>query len=112
MLRWQCITGWRHVRIGRDALNNPFAFHQIRKQLNGEVSTSDTTDFAELFAHYALALQNNYDDISALGRLKQWCGNLKFEFNPVNHHLHDLRRSQTVTELVNKFREIMTEKPL
>ncbi|RNF50608.1 tRNA-dihydrouridine synthase family protein [Marinomonas hwangdonensis] len=112
LLRCQSITGCRHFMIGRGALNNPFAFHQIRKQLNGEVSTSDATDFAELFAHYALALQNNYDDISALGRLKQWCGHLKFEFNPVNHHLYDLRRSQTVTELVNKFREIMTEKPL
>jgi tRNA-dihydrouridine synthase C len=107
LLRCQSITGCQHFMIGRGSLNNPFVFQQIRAELNGQKSTIDATSLNTLFAGYSIKLQEYYDEVATLGRLKQWCGHLRFEFAEVKENLQILRRCKSVNELTQTFESIM-----
>jgi tRNA-dihydrouridine synthase C len=107
LLRCQSITGCQHFMIGRGSLNNPFIFRQIRAELNGQKSTIDATSLNTLFAGYSIKLQEYYDEVATLGRLKQWCGHLRFEFAEVKENLQILRRCKSVNELTQTFESIM-----
>jgi tRNA-dihydrouridine synthase C len=107
LLRCQSITGCQHFMIGRGALNNPFVFQQIRSKLNKQDNTVTTTTFIKLFADYTAKLQDHYDDVATLGRLKQWCGHLRFGFVEIKDNLQTLRRCQNISELTQTFSDIM-----
>jgi tRNA-dihydrouridine synthase C len=107
LLRCQSITGCQHFMIGRGSLNNPFVFQQIRKELNGQKSTADTTNLNRLFISYSRELQEHYDEVATLGRLKQWCGHLRFEFEEIKENLQTLRRCKSVNELTSTFNDAM-----
>ncbi|RBP79952.1 tRNA-U20a,U20b-dihydrouridine synthase [Marinomonas rhizomae] len=108
LLRCQSITGCQHFMIGRGSLNNPFIFQQIREGLNGESSTIDTLNLNTLFISYSSQLQEHYDEIATLGRLKQWCGHLRFGFEEVKENLQTLRRCKSVNELMQTFERAVT----
>lgn len=107
LLRCQSITGCQHFMIGRGSLNNPFVFQQIREQLNGHVSTIDRTLLKTLFASYSTELQKYCNDTDTLGRLKQWCGHLRFGFEEIQENLHTLRRCKSTYEIIKTFEDII-----
>lgn len=106
LLHCQSITGCQHFMIGRGSLNNPFVFQQIRNELSGQKDTTDTTILKTLFTDYSAELQQHYDDIVTLGRLKQWCGHLRFSFDEIKENLQTLRRCNSVNELTQAFENI------
>jgi tRNA-dihydrouridine synthase C len=109
LLSCQSITGCKHFMIGRGSLNNPFVFQQIRAGLNGQNNTIDLTTLNKLFAGYSTELQEYYDEVATLGRLKQWCGHLRFGFAEVKENLQTLRRCKSVNELTQTFESIITK---
>lgn len=106
LLHCLSITGCQHFMIGRGSLNNPFVFQQIRNELNGQKNTIDTAILKTLFADYSTELQKYYDDIVTLGRLKQWCGHLRFNFDEIKENLQILRHCSSVKELTQTFENI------
>ncbi|NLQ18155.1 tRNA-dihydrouridine synthase family protein [Marinomonas sp. M1K-6] len=107
LLRCQAITGCQHFMIGRGSLNNPFVFQQIRAELNGQTNAIESRTLTTLFTEYAIELQTHYDDITTLGRLKQWCGHLRFGFVEIKENLQILRRCRSVNELTQTFDNTM-----
>ncbi|REG78299.1 tRNA dihydrouridine synthase [Marinomonas pollencensis] len=104
--RCQAITGCRHFMIGRGSLNNPFVFQQIREQLNDTQSTGKPNALLPLFSSYHNQLKEHYDEVASLGRLKQWCGHLRYEYPSIKNNLQTLRRSNSTDELINTLREL------
>jgi len=109
LLRCKSITGCQHFMIGRGSLNNPFVFQQIRAALNEQQKTSYTTTLNQLFVSYSKQLQEHYDEVATLGRLKQWCGHLRFEFEDIKENLQVLRRCKSVNELTQTFESVLTK---
>ena len=107
LLRCQAITGCQHFMIGRGSLNNPFIFQQLRAKLNGEESDIDKAVFIKLFDSYSNELKQHYDEVAALGRLKQWCGHLRFSFIEIKENLQTLRRSKSTNDIVASLKDIM-----
>ncbi|WP_175404991.1 tRNA-dihydrouridine synthase [Marinomonas sp. FW-1] len=107
LLRCQAITGCQHFMIGRGSLNNPFIFQQLRAELNCEISSIDKSTFIKLFSTYTKELKQHYDEVATLGRLKQWCGHLRFNFVEIKENLQALRRSKNTDEITTCFEEIM-----
>ncbi|WP_268927922.1 tRNA dihydrouridine synthase [Marinomonas vulgaris] len=107
--RCQSISGCQHFMIGRGALNNPFVFQQIRSQLNGQAPIHDKGIFTQLFSDYSKELQQHYDETATLGRLKQWCGHLRYNFEEIQLNLQVLRRCKTTKELTREFERIFQE---
>jgi len=110
LLRCQSITGCHHFMIGRGALNNPFTFQIIRDQISGRAPQTNLSSLATIFRDYAKALQQHYDNVATLGRLKQWCGHLRFGFTDIRDNLQPLRHCQTIDELIQTFNSIALEK--
>jgi len=106
LLRCKSITGCRHFMIGRGALNNPFVFQQIRDQLNGLQYITDHDALLNIFSSYREQLKEHYDEVASLGRLKQWCGHLRFEYPAIKENLQTLRRSNSTDELIEKLDNI------
>lgn len=109
LLRCRAITGCQHFMIGRGSLNNPFVFRNIQAELNGQNSHADLTALAGLFINYTDALKEHYDEVATLGRLKQWCGHLRFGFVEVKENLQELRRCKSVNELTQTFESIISK---
>ncbi|MGB3385352.1 MAG: tRNA-dihydrouridine synthase family protein [Marinomonas sp.] len=106
LLRCQAITGCQHFMIGRGSLNNPFVFQQIRAQLSGATLPTDNDALLNLFNSYCNQLKAHYDEVASLGRLKQWCGHLRFEYPTIKENLQTLRRSKSTNELLERLDEI------
>ncbi|WP_420827970.1 tRNA dihydrouridine synthase [Marinomonas algarum] len=104
--RCQAISGCQHFMIGRGALNNPFVFQQIRHELAGHDITVDAQALIDTFTYYNKELQKHYDEVATLGRLKQWCGHLRFGYQEVKNDLQTLRRCTSTKELVDTFKSI------
>jgi len=100
----QAITGCNHFMIGRGSLNNPFIFRDLQRNLNGEKHTDNTDELIQLFSYYTERLKRDYDEIATLGRLKQWCGHLRFEFDFIRESLQELRRSKSTQEILEKIK--------
>ncbi|NVK74728.1 MAG: tRNA-dihydrouridine synthase family protein [Oceanospirillaceae bacterium] len=109
LLRCQSITGCHHFMIGRGSLNNPFVFQQIRQELIGQKGTIDTAILNQLFTEYSSKLREHYDEMATLGRLKQWCGHLRFGFEDIKNNLQILRRCKSVDELTKAFENTLTK---
>lgn len=110
LLRCQSITGCSHFMIGRGSLSNPFIFQDLRAVLgNKEIGARDN-DLIQLFQNYTLKLQEHYDEVATLGRLKQWCGHLRLEFDFIKDNLQELRRSKSTKEINQKMIEIKAKK--
>ncbi|MGO3739022.1 MAG: tRNA dihydrouridine synthase [Marinomonas foliarum] len=107
LLRCKSITGCQHFMIGRGSLNNPFIFQQLRTELNGNKSNIDKAIFINLFNSYTNELQQHYDEVATLGRLKQWCGHLRLNFIEIKENLQVLRRSKSTNEIAASFKDIM-----
>ncbi|WP_255826341.1 tRNA dihydrouridine synthase [Marinomonas rhizomae] len=110
LLRCQSITGCQHFMIGRGSLNNPFVFQQIREELNGQECTTNAASLNSLFINYSTELQEYYDEVATLGRLKQWCGHLRFGFEEIKDNLQTLRRCKSTSELTQTFESVITTK--
>jgi tRNA-dihydrouridine synthase C len=106
LLKCQSITGCDHFMIGRGSLNNPFIFQDLRATLNGESVIDHTKELIKTFTSYTTRLQQDYDEIATLGRLKQWCGHLRFEFDFIRENLQTLRRCKSVNELTTQIEKI------
>lgn len=104
--RCQSISGCQHFMIGRGALNNPYVFQQIRNALNGQKTGTVTDSIAPIFLDYAQELRQHYDEVATLGRLKQWCGHLRFGFSEIKDQLQTLRRCKTTNELAETIERI------
>lgn len=105
LLKCQAITGCHHFMIGRGSLNNPFIYQDLREAMKGNAVENHLNDLPALFTGYTKSLQEDYDEVATLGRLKQWCGHLRFEFDIIKENLQTLRRCTSVNELS----EIMTK---
>jgi tRNA-dihydrouridine synthase C len=106
LLKCQSITGCHHFMIGRGSLNNPFIFRDLRDTLNNKSIEDHTEELLTLFTSYTKRLQQDYDEVATLGRLKQWCGHLRFEFTFIKENLQTLRRCKNVEEISNEIRKI------
>lgn len=106
LLRCRSISGCQHFMIGRGSLNNPFVFQQIRDALNGKESHITAASLTPLFISYTEELRQHYDEVMTLGRLKQWCGHLRFGFSEIKDELQALRRCNSTKELTNVFERI------
>ena len=92
--------------IGRGSLNNPFVFQEIRSHLAGK-DTPPQQQLVELFLDYSQQLQQEYDEVATLGRLKQWCGHLRFNFPVIKTNLQSLRRCQSTQALNQLIKELL-----
>lgn len=99
-------TGCQHFMIGRGVLANPFVFQDIRRALAGQEPIDNSKKLESLLGRYTHILQQHYDEVATLGRLKQWCGNLRHNFELIDEHLKFLRQSQSVIEFVNRIKII------
>ncbi|MGR0279517.1 tRNA dihydrouridine synthase [Marinomonas dokdonensis] len=106
LLRCQAITGCQHFMIGRGSLNNPFVFQEIRSHLAGK-DVLPQQQLVELFLDYSQQLQQEYDEVATLGRLKQWCGHLRFNFPVIKTNLQSLRRCQSTQALNQLIKELL-----
>jgi len=106
LLKCQEITGCNHFMIGRGSLNNPFIFQDLREAIKGNAAENHLSDLPMLFTSYTKSLQENYDEVATLGRLKQWCGHLRFEFDAIKENLQTLRRCKSVNELSDTMTKI------
>ncbi|WP_325101227.1 tRNA dihydrouridine synthase [Marinomonas transparens] len=106
LLKCQAITGCNHFMIGRGSLNNPFIYQDLRAALRNEAIEDHQNQFAKIFAYYTVRLQQDYDEVATLGRLKQWCGHLRFEFDAIRENLQVLRRCKTVSELTQTIERV------
>ena len=109
LLKCQSISGCSHFMIGRGSLNNPFIFQDLRAELESKQKNEHQNDLIELFTDYTIQLQKEYDEIATLGRLKQWCGHLRFEYESIKNNLDTLRRSKNLMEF-SKNIELTLEK--
>lgn len=98
LLKCRSISGCNHFMIGRGSLKNPFIFQDLRAETKEERKNRSQEDLIELFTNYIAQLQQEYDEIATLGRLKQWCGHLRFEYATIKDNLDILRRSKSVIE--------------
>lgn len=103
------ISGCNHFMIGRGSLNNPFVFQDILAELNGETRNQQEHELFHLFSIYTMKLQKQYDEIATLGRLKQWCGHLRFENTNIKDNLTLLRRSSSVIEFLKNIETVLKE---
>lgn len=99
LLRCQAITGCNHFMIGRGSLSNPFIYQDLRAAIQGNTIENHQRELVALFTSYTKSLQQDYDEVATLGRLKQWCGHLRFEFDAIKENLQTLRRCKSVSEL-------------
>lgn len=95
-------TECSHFMIGRGVLINPFIFQDIRRELSGNTPLDRTKELEALLMRYITILQQHYDEVATLGRLKQWCGNLRHHFIQIDRNLKPLRQSQSVDEFINR----------
>ncbi|WOD08347.1 tRNA-dihydrouridine synthase family protein [Marinomonas sp. GJ51-6] len=107
LLKCQSISGCNHFMIGRGSLNNPFVFQDILAELNGETRNKQEHELFNLFSIYTMKLQEKYDEVATLGRLKQWCGHLRFEHASIRDNLTTLRRSNSVIELLRNIEIVL-----
>ncbi|GAB3485840.1 tRNA-dihydrouridine synthase [Marinomonas epiphytica] len=105
LMQCQEITGCNHFMIGRGSLNNPFVFEEIRAALTGQIAKTKEERLYEVFADYAQQLQEVYDEVATLGRLKQWCGHLRFHFPVVKDNLQALRRANSFIDFMQVFEQ-------
>ena len=109
LTRCQSVSGCKHFMIGRGALNNPFVFQDIRAKLDNQENSLKQASLVELFTDYNIELQKHYDEVATLGRLKQWCGHLRFGFEEIKENLQTLRRCNSTQELTTVFEKILRE---
>ncbi len=102
----QAITGCNHFMIGRGALNNPFVFQDLRLALEEKDTENHTERLVELFKTYTARLKQDYDEVATLGRLKQWCGHLRIEYDFIRENLQLLRHSKSTQEILNTMEDI------
>ena len=95
-------TKCSHFMIGRGVLINPFIFQDIKSELSGHKPLDHSKELEALLTRYIHILQQHYDEVATLGRLKQWCGNLRHHFIVIEENLTSLRQSQSVDEFINK----------
>ncbi|WP_191601286.1 tRNA dihydrouridine synthase [Marinomonas algicola] len=95
-------TKCSHFMIGRGVLINPFIFQDIKSELSGHKPLDHSKELEALLTRYIHILQQHYDEVATLGRLKQWCGNLRHQFIVIEENLTSLRQSQSVDEFINK----------
>lgn len=107
LLRCLAITGCQHFMIGRGSLNNPFIFQQLRAELEGQKNNINKAALIKLFDTYTNELKQHYDEVATLGRLKQWCGHLRFSVVEIKENLQVLRRSKSTNEIVAQLKDIM-----
>ena len=108
LLKCQAITGCQHFMIGRGSLNNPFVFQQIRQQLSDPLNRRQP-ELVKLFLDYSQQLQQEYDEVATLGRLKQWCGHLRFNFPIIQANLQSLRRCQSSQALIQLMQKLFED---
>ena len=106
LLKCKSITGCDHFMIGRGSLNNPFIFQDIQAHLSGKSIKNHEKELIGTFTNYTERLQQDYDEIATLGRLKQWCGHLRVEFDFIRENLQTLRRCKSVNELTEEMKTI------
>ena len=99
LLKCQTITGCNHFMIGRGSLSNPFIYQDLRAAIRGEPIENHQSELIALLTSYTKRLQEDYDEVATLGRLKQWCGHLRFEFDVIKENLQTLRRCKNLSEL-------------
>lgn len=109
LLKCKSISGCNHFMIGRGSLNNPFIFQDLRAELEDKEKNRHQSNLIELFADYTTQLQTEYDEVATLGRLKQWCGHLRFEYAAIKNDLNTLRRSKSVIEFSNNIKLTLEE---
>ncbi|ETX09371.1 tRNA-dihydrouridine synthase C [Marinomonas ushuaiensis DSM 15871] len=109
LLRCRSISGCSHFMIGRGSLNNPFIFQDLRTELENKQKIEHQNDLIELFIDYTTQLQKEYDEVATLGRLKQWCGHLRFEYTTIKDNLNTLRRSKSVIEFSDNIKSALGE---
>ncbi|MEO9276110.1 tRNA-dihydrouridine synthase family protein [Marinomonas sp. 5E14-1] len=107
LLKCQSISGCNHFMIGRGSLNNPFVFQDILAELNGETRNKQEHELFNLFSIYTMKLQEKYDEVATLGRLKQWCGHLRFEYTSIRNNLTTLRRSNSIIEFLRNIEIVL-----
>ena len=107
LLKCQSISGCSHFMIGRGSLNNPFVFQDILAELSGETRNKQEHELFNLFSIYTMKLQEKYDEVATLGRLKQWCGHLRFEHISIRDNLTTLRRSNSVIEFLRNIEIVL-----
>lgn len=99
-------TQCHHFMIGRGVLTNPFVFQDIKNELAGVKIQDHTHELEALLKRYINILQIHYDEVATLGRLKQWCGNLKNHFPLIEINLKQLRQSQSVNDFISTLEKI------
>lgn len=102
LMKCQEITQCRNFMIGRGALANPFVFQDIRQALNGNIPATHDHELLPLFIRYAELMQNHYDGVATLGRLKQWCRNLRDHFPIIEQNITSLRQSRHPDEFLQQ----------
>lgn len=92
--RCQEITGCQHFMIGRGSLNNPFIFRELKGGQKGSFE-----ELILLINEYSDTLTQYYDEFATLGRIKQWCGHLRYEWPIVAEQLKAIRSKQSIHEM-------------
>jgi tRNA-dihydrouridine synthase B len=102
-------TGASGLMIGRGAIRNPWLFHQIRQQLNGEpVFLPRGTDVLLYVKHlYETVTSPEMSDDAHVQKMKKYMNYLGLGVEPTGQFLHQIRRVSTRSDFFHVCEEFL-----